>query len=225
MNKQWPADIWVIIPGYNEQKYIKEVLRKTKKYTSNIVFVDDGSSDNSTKLASKHIKHVLTHPINLGKGSAMKTGCEYAFAELKAKAVIFMDADDQHNPAQLQLFVNGFKKGYDVVFGVRVLNKHMPVIRRFGNASHSLLIWLLFGSYIPDIPSGFKAFTKKAYQRIQWNTTDYAVETEIAARVAKEKLPYKGVIIETIYHDLDRGMTIIDILKLTTQIVSWKFSL
>lgn len=223
MVTHWPSDIWVVIPGYNEQKYIGKVLAKTKKYTKNIIFVDDGSQDKTAEIAAEYTKHVLSHPINFGKGAAMKTGCEYAFSVLKAKAVIFMDADDQHNPAELHLFVDEFKKGYDVVFGVRQLNKHMPLARRFGNAFHSILIWLLFGDYIADIPSGFKAFTKRAYRRIIWHTTDYAVETEIATRVAKAKIPHKGVIIETIYHDLDRGMTILDILKLTTQIIGWKF--
>jgi glycosyltransferase involved in cell wall biosynthesis len=225
MRKHWPSDIWVVIPGYNEQKYIDTVLTKTKKHTVNIVFVDDGSHDNTAAVAMRHIKHVLVHPINLGKGAAMKTGCEYVFNVLGGKAVIFMDADDQHNPADLLLFINNFTKKYQVIFGVRKLNKRMPLMRRAANASYSVLIWLLFGDYIADIPSGFKAFTKQAYQRIRWNTTDYAVETEIAARVAKEKLPHKGVIIETIYHDLDRGMTVLDVLKLITQIISWKFNL
>lgn len=225
MKKDWPIDIWVIIPGYNEEKYIEDVLNKVQKITPNIIFVDDGSRDLSTAIASRFTPHVLRHPVNLGKGAAMKTGCEYAFSFLEARAIIFMDADGQHNPDELQLFINKFGQGYSIIFGVRKLNKKMPIIRRLGNAFSSTLIWLLFGKYIPDIPSGFKAFTKEAYKRIVWNATDYAVETEIAARAAKENLPYQGVLIETIYHDLDRGMTILDILKLTTQIIAWKFSL
>jgi hypothetical protein len=101
----------------------------------------------------------------------------------------------------------------------------MPKIRRLGNAFSSVLIYVLFGKYVPDIPCGFKGITRWAYKKIKWNSTDYAVETEIAARMAKHRINHKGITIEPIYHDLERGMTIIDILKLAAQIVSWKFTL
>ncbi len=112
-------NIWVVIPGYNEATYIGRVLKKAKKITPNLIFVDDGSTDRSAAIARKYTPHVLKHKINLGKGAALRTGCDYAFGKLKAVAIVIMDADDQHDPSELPLFFVKFNQGFDVVFGVR----------------------------------------------------------------------------------------------------------
>jgi hypothetical protein len=101
----------------------------------------------------------------------------------------------------------------------------MPLIRIMLNRLASLVIYFLFGAYVPDIPSGYKAMTKKAYKKLAWDSTDYSVEMELAARTAKYKLPFVAIPIKTIYHDLERGMTIIDTLRMITKILSWRVSL
>jgi len=65
-----------------------------------------------------------------------------------------------------------------------------------------------------DIPSGFKALTREAYEKIKWKAMDYGVEMEVAMRVAKQKLPFTTVKISTIYRSLDHGMTILDVLRM-----------
>lgn len=221
MNKN---NTWIIIPGINEEKYIGVVLRKVRKKTENIIVVDDGSNDATSKIAQKYTSHVLSHTVNLGKGAALKTGCEYAFNHLHADAVIFIDSDDQHDPEELGLFYEALKK-YEVVFGVRSFDERMPLLRIIMNRLASAVIFFLFGDYIPDIPSGYKAISKRAYKKLAWNSTDYAVEMEIAARTAKNNLPYGTVSIKTIYHDFERGMTILDTLRMISQIIAWRISL
>lgn len=218
------SDIWIIIPGLNEEKYIETVLKRVHKQTKNIIVVDDGSTDSMPQLAKKYTKHVLSHSINLGKGAALKTGCEYAFGELNAKAVVFMDSDDQHDPNELPHFFSALNK-YDAVFGIRSFDEKMPLLRIILNRFGSVVIFFLFGSYIPDIPSGYKAITKKAYQYLRWKSSDYAVEMELAARTAKYKVQFTTVPIKTIYHDFDRGMTILDTLRMIGRILSWRISL
>lgn len=217
-------NIWVIIPGMNEEKYVATVLKKVRLQTNNIIFVDDGSKDKTASIAKKYTDHVLSHSVNLGKGAALKTGCEYAFKTLKADAVVFMDSDDQHDPTELPLFFKELQNN-SVVFGVRAFDDKMPLIRIMGNRIASVLIYFLFGSYIPDIPSGFKAMTANAYKQLAWNSSDYAVEMEIAAKTAKYKKRFAVVQIKTIYHDLERGMTILDTLRMITKILSWRISL
>lgn len=217
--------IYIVIPGYNEEKYIVEVIRKVKEFTPNIIFVDDGSSDNTVELAKKEIEHVLVHKVNLGKGSALKTGCEYAFDVLNADAVVVMDADDQHDPAELPEFIKALADGAEVVLGVRAVDSSMPQVRRLGNKFLSGLVKLLFGVYIPDILSGYKAFTKKSYKFLSWTSQQYGVEAELAIRIAKFKVPFKKVKIKTIYHDFDRGMTMLDSLEIIVQIISWRLFL
>lgn len=217
-------NIWIVIPGLNEEKYIATVLSKVKKQTDNIIVVDDGSADNMSHIARRYTPHVLSHSINLGKGAALKTGCEYAFYTVGADAVIFMDSDDQHDPEELIFFHEALETS-DVVFGVRSFDEKMPLIRIMMNRLASAVIFFLFGSYIPDIPSGYKAISKKAFKKLKWNSTDYAVEMEIAARTAKYKVPYSTIQIKTIYHDFERGMTILDTIRMITKILSWRISL
>lgn len=218
-------DIYIILPSFNEEKYIAKVIKKLKPIHSNIVVVDDGSSDDTYKIAKQNCKNTLSHTVNLGKGAALKTGCDYAFAFKKAKAVIFMDSDDQHDPNEIKDFIKYFKEGHQVIFGVRSFDEKMPLLRIMMNRIASVIIYFLFGSYIPDIPSGFKAITADAYKKIKWDSNDYSVEMEIAARVARYKIPYKFFTIKTIYHDFQRGMTILDTLNMIQKIIHWRLTL
>lgn len=214
----------VVIPGYNEQKYLARVLDKVADVTKNIVFVDDGSSDRTAEIAERYTPHVLRHETNLGKGAAMRTGCEYAFKKLDADAVVFMDADDQHEAQHLPEFSRLLKK-YDAVFGVRNMGTNMPLLRFLGNKFASVLLNLLYGAYIADIPSGYKAITKSAFQKIKWNSSGYEVETEIAVRVAQHKIPFATIEIRSIYHDTDKGMTLFDGLHIAWSLLKWRMGL
>lgn len=160
MHRITKHSIWVIIPAYNEQKYITQVLKKVKKFTPNIVVVDDGSQDQTTSIAKKFTPHVLQHELNIGKGAALKTGCEYAFFHLGADAVVFMDSDDQHDPAELPKFYEAFANGSGVVFGVRDFNRQMPLARIVMNRLASALILFIFGSFIPRHSQWIQRFDK-----------------------------------------------------------------
>lgn len=218
-------NIFVVIPGYNEEKYLGNVLKKVSKATKNIVYIDDGSRDSSAKIARKYTTHVLVHPINLGKGSAMKTGCEYAFDKLDADAIVFLDSDDQHDASELPKFFHELEKNNPVVFGVRKFSGDMPLLRFLGNKMASVFVNILFGQYIPDIPSGYKGFRKEVYAKLNWFSRGYDVETEIAARVARHKIPFSVINIETIYHDTDKGMTLLDALRILTRLLEWRLQL
>ncbi len=213
--------IWIVIPAYNEDKYIERVLKRVVAITPNIVVVDDGSSDNTAHLAARHADHVLHHSLNLGKGAAMKTGCDYVFQHLQGRGVIFFDADDQHDPELLTQFTRALSKT-EVVLGVRSFNNQMPLMRIIINRLASVITLLLFGKYIPDIPCGYKAITRKAYSKVRWESNDYAVEMEIAARISHHKIKFQTVAIPTVYHDLDRGMTILDTFNIIPRILRWR---
>lgn len=216
--------IVVVIPTYNEEKYIKDVLKNTLSHHKQIVVVDDGSTDSSLKIIKKLAPHTLSHEINLGKGAAMKTGAEYAFKVLKAEAVIFMDSDGQHDPQEIRVFIKELENGYSAVLGVRAFKADMPLVRFLGNKFSSVLINLLFGRYYQDIPSGYKALSKSAYNKIKWTSQGYEVETEIAVRLAKKKIKFKEIPIKTIYHDTDKGFTILDAFRILIKLPQWIWS-
>lgn len=216
------SNIWVVVPVYNEAKYLARFVDKLLEFTPRIIVVNDGSTDRTQEiLANKPPLKYLHHLSNLGKGAAVKTGCEYAFRRLHAQAVIVMDGDDQHSVSDLPAFIEALKKGASIIHGVRRLDDRMPKSRIFANRSMSLLIRLLFGRYIADIPSGFKAFTRSAYSAIRWQSSGYEVETEIAVRIAKSDLSYAEVPISTVYLDKQYGFNLLDAVQILIKLPYW----
>lgn len=211
----------IVVPAYNESRFIGKFLDKLLLVTKHVVVVDDGSVDKTCEIARGKGVECLAHMVNLGKGAALKTGCDYAFKKMGADTVIIMDGDDQHVVEDIKLFERELKKGADVVLGVRQMDAKMPLMRILGNKSMSILINLLFGHYIADIPSGFKGMTKHAYQALSWHSSGYEVETEIAVRIAKSKISYVEVPISTVYHDKDYGFNLLDAGKILLKLPYW----
>jgi glycosyltransferase involved in cell wall biosynthesis len=214
-------NIWVVVPAYNETAYIERVLKKILEYTKNIIVIDDGSTDGTAELAKKMGVCTLRNRLNSGKGATLRTGCDFAFNHCGASAIVIMDADDQHEASELPKFFAEFAKGEQVVFGIRE-EPNMPWLRLKLNRLGSFVNYLLFGVYILDIPSGFKAFTKEAYSKLRWFANDYAVELEIAARTAKYRLHFSTIHIKSIYHDMNRGMTAFDVINTVKYLLKLK---
>ncbi len=214
-------NIWAVIPAYNEQGNISDIIKKTKKYLSNIIVVDDGSKDNTKESAEKAGAFVLKHIVNLGKGAALKTGCDFA-TKKGAKFIIVLDADAQHNPADIPRFIEKLNK-YDIVFSYRRLSDKMPFVLRFGNWFISNIVSFLYGISLKDTQSGFRAFSKDAYNKIRWDASDYSMESEMISRAGKQRLKYVQIPIQTIYSDKYKGTTILDGTKIVLNMLWWKF--
>lgn len=213
--------ITIVIPYYNEEIHIKKLLKDLVVYKLPIVIVDDGSENKLNVKGST----VLTHEINLGKGAAMKTGAEYAFSK-NADAVIFMDADGQHSPSDLPKFINEINKNkYDLILGNRVSNFGVPLVRYLGNKFASVVMGFFFKTYVSDSLCGFRAMTKKAYNKIKWESDGYGVEIEMIARISKNKLSFVEVPIETIYHDHVKGVTLLDAISILGSVVKWRLTI
>ena len=213
-------NVWAVIPAYNEEKNISGIIRKTKSYVENVVVVDDGSSDGTKNAAESSGAFVIGHIVNLGKGAALKTGCDFA-AKKGAKFIIALDADAQHNPANIPRFIEKLGK-YDVVFSYRRLSGKMPIVLRFGNWFISKTVKILYGISLVDTQCGFRAFSSKAYKKIRWNASDYSMESEMISRTGKQRLKYVQIPIETIYSDKYKGTTIIDGIKIVLSMFWWK---
>jgi glycosyltransferase involved in cell wall biosynthesis len=214
------SEKWIVMPSYNEHKNISRIIDEVHKYCRNIVVVDDGSLDSTYEIAKRKNKYTLRHIINLGKGAAMKTGCEFAIKQ-GAKKIVFIDSDGQHEPKELPLFFKSLDD-YDIVFGSRRLDKNMPSILRFGNYVLSSMISFLFGIKLADTQSGYRGMTAEAYKRIRWRANDYSVETEMIANAGKNHLKYKEIKINTVYNDRYKGTTVIDGIKIGLKILVFK---
>ncbi|MDP2683931.1 MAG: glycosyltransferase family 2 protein [bacterium] len=214
----------LVVPAFNEKSRIIEVLKKASKFVDNVIVIDDGSTDNTYEIIKSIGNNViaLRHKINLGKGAAMKTGCEAAI-KIGTDIIIFMDADGQHNPKDIPSFINKIKEeNLDIVFGSRKIGKDMPLVMMLGNKFLSIATSLLFGIYISDTQSGFRAFKMSVYDKIKWNSTRYSVETEIIVNASKKKLRRGEVEIETIYNDDYKGTTILDGIRIFINMLIWR---
>lgn len=220
-----PAPIFIVIPVFNESQRIEKVIKAVSKKGFQMILVDDGSYKSLPISLRKHKKlQLVKHKINLGKGAAMKTGADLAFKR-GAQAVIFMDGDGQHSIDDIDEFVNALNTGFEVVFGSRNLSYGVPLVRFLGNKLGSVVISLLFRIYISDLICGYRAITKSAYNRIQWESNRYGVETEIVIRTAREKLRYCEVPVETIYLDGVKGVSLLDAANILLDVIRWRFTL
>lgn len=196
--------IAIIMPVYNEGKRVIRTVRNVLDNTKyNLVVVDDGSSDNTSKLLVESYKRnkrviLIRHSVNQGKGVAMRTGVRRAWKE-KSQAVIFIDADGQHDPKLLKKFEESLENGDEVVIGVRIDKSEMSFQRKVGNWMIRVILAVLYGQTIEDMLCGFRALSKSAYHKVVWTSRRYGVETEMMCNVWRAGLNYRKLVVETIY--------------------------
>lgn len=216
---------FVVIPAFNEGLRLPLVVNEVKKYVADIIIVDDGSNEKNSAVIAQLIDQatVIRHRINLGKGAAMRTGVEAAIAR-GAEAIVLMDGDGQHQASDVSRLLKKLEsEDLDIVFGSRTIGKDMPLVMMLGNKFLSLCSSFLFGLYVSDTQSGFRAFRTRAYPALCWDSPRYAVETEMIANAAKKKLKSGEVQVQTIYHDDYKGTTVIDGLRIFFNLLKWKF--
>lgn len=208
-----------IIPCYNEERTIIDVVGKVKRYVDKVIVIDDGSKDETTRLAREAGAIVLRHATNIGKGGALRTG--FRAAELLgADAIVTLDGDGQHEPQEIVNLFDGLKNA-DIVIGVRKPNERMPGVFKLGNVFLNALFCNLFGLRIKDTQSGFRAFNE-CYKRLKWGSNDYRVETEVLTNINKYNLRYKEIAIDTVYNDAYKGTTVLDGIRIALSMILWR---
>jgi glycosyltransferase involved in cell wall biosynthesis len=215
--------IFAVIAALNEEKHISEVIRGVKKYISNIIVVDDGSTDKTSQKAITSGAFVLRNIINCGKGNAIKTGCDYAVKN-GATIMLLIDGDMQHDPDEIPKLLKALK-GNDIVFGYREFKGQMPIIYSFGNWFINFSTRIMFGINLKDTQCGYRAFTRSAYKNIRWKSGNYSMESEMIANASKSKLNHSEVRIKTIYQDRYKGTTIFDGVKIVLNMILWRLRL
>ena len=200
-------DTWIVIPAYNESTVIASIILEIQKSGyHNILVIDDGSSDDTqTKARAMSGVIALKHLINRGKGAAVKTGIEAA-KKLGAKKVITIDGDGQHNPADIKSMLELLNKGYDVVLGSRLKNcADMPKYKILHNHIGNLLVWILYGLWVTDSQSGFRAYSHKALHTIDTKTDRYEYDSEVIREIHHHKLKFIEIPIEVRYTKYSMG--------------------
>jgi len=196
--------IFCIIPAFNEAKTIAEVINKVKPLVDKVVVVDDGSIDNTYKLARAQGITVLRHIINRGQGAALQTGNEYAINN-QADIIIHFDADGQFLAEEIIDIISPIQSGEaEVVFGSRFLEKKSKIPWRKKHIiiplAH-LVNKIFFSVTLSDPQSGFRALSRRAAKKIIISQDRMAHCSEIIYRVHEHNLKIKEVPITILYHN------------------------
>lgn len=204
-----------IIPAKDEERNIRDVIIKTRKYVDFVLVIDDGSTDKTKDVAESSGAYVIRNEVNLGKADALKIGFKYAI-EHDFDKIALLDADGQHDPDELPKLIRKLNEGYDIVVGARKFSPElMPPLRIFANSFSSFLVSLICGTKILDSQSGYRVLKTEVVKRIPFETKRYQLDTEMLIKGAKCGFRIGFVEINTIYTERAKSKInqIIDPLK------------
>lgn len=151
----------IILPAKNEAQGLSMLLPGLMQSypEAEIIVVDDGSRDETLSICAKYGIKVVRHPYSMGNGAAVKTGARAATREI----LVFMDADGQHDPADIQAMLRKFEEGHDMVVGARARASHASLGRLIANTFYNRLAGWMVGHRVEDLTSGFRVVDTKKF--------------------------------------------------------------
>lgn len=155
--------ISIVLPAKNEAQNLVALLPQIKALLpdAELLIVSDGSTDNTVQVAQKFGATVITHPYSMGNGAAVKSGAR----NVRGDIIVFMDADGQHNPADIPLLLEKLSSGYDMVVGARNPKSHASCWRRWANGFYNRFASFMTDQRIEDLTSGFRAVKARKFRK------------------------------------------------------------
>jgi|TARA_B110000259_G_C13879845_1_gene348440 glycosyltransferase involved in cell wall biosynthesis len=173
----------IVIPAFNESKTIKKVVDSVYCF-GDIFIVNDGSNDATLAECNKMDVHTISHTFNQGYDAALNTGFKEAI-KIGYEIIITFDADGQHDPKMIEIFIKYVNEGYDLVIGNR---SHK---QRLGEVIFSSYAYMVYG--ISDPLCGFKAYNAKLYKKLGCFDSYESIGTQLALFSIKNKEKFKEV--------------------------------
>jgi len=157
------CNISIILPAKNEAESLKKLLPELRRAfpDEEIIVVDDGSTDATIDICNQNDVNVISHVYSMGNGAAIKTGARNAAGNI----LVFMDADGQHTPDDIQKLIDKINDGFDMVVGARQIDTHASLTRRIGNTIYNKLASWMTGYRIEDLTSGFRAARARHFKK------------------------------------------------------------
>ena len=200
----------IAIPVYNERKYVAQVLDKIKQYHSDVLLIDDGSTDGTSEvLATRSDISILRHPVNRGYGQSIIDAFHWADAR-GYDWVLTMDCDEQHEPAMIPEFIRYMEMDqWDIISGSRYIEPRRdddlpPSDRRSINQSITTILNDLLHFWITDAFCGFKAHRMQAMRKLHLDVPGYAFPMQLWPQAWRAGLRIKEIPVRLIYNDPNR---------------------
>jgi dolichol-phosphate mannosyltransferase len=197
------------IPVYNEERHLEGVLREVRRFSPEILVVDDGSTDHTPELLARQEGiQVITHPQNRGYGAALMSAFDHALAH-GYDVLVTMDCDGQHEPARIPVLLEAVGDA-DIVSGSRYLRDFRqdtlaPQDRRRINQTVTAELNARFGLDLTDAFCGFKAYRREALARLRITETGWGMPLQLWVQAARLGLRIREVAVPRLYLDPSRA--------------------
>ena len=194
--------ISILIPAFNEQKAIGQIVSNIKAKGLDVIVIDDGSADRTAVIAGDHGAIVLRNEKNRGKGASLQRGFEH-IAKWGYDGVIIMDGDGQHDVEDIPQFINEFERSKPgIVQGNRMENhKGMPFVRLMTNWFMSWILSCVCKQRIPDSQCGFRLISSEVLKEIHLQCENFEIDSEILIQSSRKGFKITSVPVKTIYQD------------------------
>lgn len=206
--KRGKTTIYILIPAFNEEKHVGSVVRSLRiAGYKHIVIVNDGSNDQTEKVAKDAGAEVINHIINRGQGAALRTGIEYLRENIRPEVVVTFDADGQHRAKDIKSLIDPIMHGkYEVALGSRFLSSgtNLSVGRRVILKAAVLFTNLISNTNLTDTHNGLRALSLSALDKIDIRSRGMEHASEIIDDIVKHKLRYVEVPVRVIYSGYSR---------------------
>ena len=178
--------VGIIMPAFNEQMNIGNTLSLIPKNISDkldVIVIDDGSTDKTFEIASKHDTIIIRHTYNRGNGAAIQTGLEFC-KEKKYDVIIIIDADGQHEPKYIKNFIKPItEEDYDYVIGNRFHYYYkMSLIKKISSKVMSLILSIILGQKISDPTMGYRALSSRVVRYLECES-NYSITLEMLFKI------------------------------------------
>ena len=217
-------DTWLVIPLYNEEQVIGEVVSGALTSFSNIVCVDDGSRDGSAVAAAAAGATVVSHPINLGQGAALQTGIDFALMDPTTKYVVTFDADGQHQVEDAERMLGTLRSGtVDIVFGSRFLDPRTrpPRLKRALLKAAVAYSKASTGVRLTDTHNGLRALSRPVAAALDIKQNRMAHASEIIELVGRGGFRYVEQPVHILYTDYSRskGQSLLNSVNILVELI------
>lgn len=201
-------DVWLVVPLFNEEQVIGEVVSAARATFPHIVCVDDGSKDASARAAAEAGAVVVRHPVNLGQGAALQTGFEYALGVPSMRWVVTFDADGQHQVSDVVEMVEKARaEDLDVVFGSRFLDDRTEAGFLKGLVLKAAVGYtnLTTGTRLTDAHNGLRVMSRDVVGRLEITQNRMAHASELVAQIGDLDIRYAESPVHILYTDYSRA--------------------